>query len=206
MTRMSAGQRRIHEAALKLFAAKGTTEVSVSELAQAAGVARGTVYNNLKSPEMLFKQVAAQLAEEMDARVVATYAAAGITDPALKMAIGIRCYLRRAHEEPHWGRFLLHFGLTESTIRELWTGPPMQDLFEGQQAGRYRFAPEQLPSAIALIGGATMSGVLLVIDGLKTWREAGHDLAAMVLTAFGMPADEAKALATVELPPLAELD
>ena len=116
MTRMSAGQRRIHEAALKLFAAKGTTEVSVSELAQAAGVARGTVYNNLKSPEMLFKQVATQLAEEMDARVVATYAAAGITDPALKMAIGIRCYLRRAHEERLARRY--HAALMTRGVRD----------------------------------------------------------------------------------------
>ena len=64
-TMMNAAQKRIHEAALKLFAQKGTTEISVSELAQAANVARGTIYNNLEQPEHLFQQVAAQLAESL---------------------------------------------------------------------------------------------------------------------------------------------
>jgi len=57
---MSPAQTRIHQAALRLFAEKGSNQITVSELAQAAGIARGTIYNNLESPDLLFQSVAAR--------------------------------------------------------------------------------------------------------------------------------------------------
>jgi AcrR family transcriptional regulator len=118
MAGMSAAQRRIHQAALRLFAEKGTSEGSVSDLAEAAGVARGTIYNNLDSTDHLFEQVASQLADEMNRRVVLSYADA--EDSALRLAIGIRLYVRRAHEEPHWGRFLTHFSFRTESLAAFW--------------------------------------------------------------------------------------
>ena len=101
---MTAAQRRIHEAALKLFAEKGIGEVNVSALAEAAGVARGTIYNNLDSIESLFEKVAKELSEEMIVRVALSLPAD--VEPAQRLATGIRFYIRRAHDEPSWGRFL----------------------------------------------------------------------------------------------------
>lgn len=203
MKRMSGAQKRIHEAALRLFATKGSSEVGVSELAEAAGVARGTIYNNLESPDHLFHRVAAQLADEMDERIARSYA--GIDDPALRLAIGVRLYVRRSHEDPHWGRFLLHFAMTNDALRKIWAGPPMRDLLKGLETNRYSFKPEQSPSALGLMAGATLSAIVLVLEGLKTWREAGSDAAELMLRALGLPADEARDLSTRELPPLAEL-
>ena len=59
MAALNPAQQRIHAAALKLFAERGVTQVNVSDLAQAAGVARGTIYNNLSNPDGLFEEVAA---------------------------------------------------------------------------------------------------------------------------------------------------
>jgi len=42
---------------------------NVGELAQAAGVARGTVYNNLTDADGLFSDVATQLSSEMSERI-----------------------------------------------------------------------------------------------------------------------------------------
>ena len=47
MKSLAPAQARIYEAALRLFADNGTTHASVTELAQAAGLARGTIYNNV---------------------------------------------------------------------------------------------------------------------------------------------------------------
>jgi len=199
---MNSAQRRIHQAALRLFAAKGSTDVSVSELAAAAGVARGTIYNNLESPEHLFQQVAAQLADEMDERAAASYA--GIEDPALRIAIGMRLYIRRAHEEPHWGRFLLSFGYTNESLRKLFTGPPMRDLMLGLRSGRFSIQPDQGLAGLGVIAGSTLSAILGVLEGLRTWRDAGTDAAELALRAFGLDAKEAREIATRELPPLAE--
>ncbi|RJF89945.1 TetR/AcrR family transcriptional regulator [Oleomonas cavernae] len=200
--RGSAAQKRIHKAALELFAEKGTAAVTVSELAAAAGVVRGTIYKNLASPERLFETIAAQLAEDMDLRVASSYT--GAEDPAMRLAIGIRLYVRRAHEEPHWGRFLVQFAMTNKSLREIWAGPPVQDLVRGIESKRYDIQPGQVAAALAVIAGSTLSAIVLVLDGQRTWRDAGSDVAALVLRALGLDAAEATTLATAPLPDLAE--
>lgn len=203
MQGMSAAQRRIHAAALRLFADKGSQEVSVSELAEAAGVARGTIYNNLDSTDHLFEQVASQLSSEMNQRVVASYA--GIDDSALRLAIGIRLYVRRAHEEPHWGRFLTHFSFRSESLTAFWQGPVVRDVLLGLEQRRYGFAAEQAHGAVGMVAGTTLSAILLVLEGMRTWRDAGSDAAELVLKALGLDAAEARKMATMGLPPLAEL-
>jgi hypothetical protein len=44
----------------------------------------------------------------------------------------------------------------------------------------------------------------LVLEGRKSWREAGSDAAELMLRSIGVTAEEARALATIELPPLPE--
>ncbi|MCW0182644.1 MAG: TetR/AcrR family transcriptional regulator [Zavarzinia sp.] len=198
--RVSAAQKRIRKAALELFAEKGTADVTISELAAAAGVVRGTIYKNVRSPELLFETIALQLAEEMDQQVVESYR--GIEDPALRLAIGIRLYIRRAHEEPYWGRFLVQFAMTNKAVREIWTGPPAQDLARGIESGRYDLAEGRVSAALAVISGSTLAGIVLVLEGLRTWRDAGTDVAAMVLRSLGIAKDEADELAARPLPEL----
>jgi AcrR family transcriptional regulator len=190
--------RRIHDAALRLYAEKGTSEVSVSELAQMAGVARGTIYNNLEQPDGLFEKVAGQFAEEMNAYVVEVLGE--IDDPAQRLSAGIRMYVQRAHEEPHWGRFMIQFAYTNSALRSLWTGPPMQDLQSGIASSRYDIGQEQLPCALGLIGGATLSAVMLVLEGQATWRDAGTQTAMLALRSLGVDMAEANRVARLEIP------
>lgn len=200
MPDLTPAQQRIHAAALKLFAERGVAEVNVSELAQAAGVARGTIYNNLEEPERLFEQVAAQLADDMNRRITASFQVT--TDPAQRMAIGIRLYIRRAHEEPHWGRFICRFAFSSEALQKIWQGQPVTDMLAGQQGGRFQFRPEQLASTISLLAGVVLGGIFMVLEGLKTWRDAGSDAAELALVALGLTREEARALSVAELPPL----
>lgn len=193
-------QDRIHRAALQLFAEKGDSRITVSELAQAAGIARGTIYNNVESPDTLFESVATQLTAEMHQRVTAS--SVGIADPALRMACGLRFFVRRAHEEPHWGRFLTRFSFSHASLKAMWGGQPMEDVLAAMAQGRYAIRSEQAMSAIALIAGSGLAAMFLVQDGHRTWRDAGSDAAELVLRALGVAPDEAQRLATVELPPL----
>lgn len=196
-------QARIHEAAIRLFAEKGATQVTVSELAEAAGMARGTIYNNLDAPDALFERVAAELATEMHQRVVASFA--GIGDPAARLANGIRYFLRRAHQDPSWGRFISRFALSTPALQALWDDPPMYGVLGGIEAGRFKLRPEQLPAILALLAGGVLAAILLVLEGRRTWRDAGADIAELVLRGLGVTAKEARKLATAELPPLPEL-
>lgn len=200
---MTSAQRRIHEAALRLFAEKGAGEISISELAEAAGVARGTIYKHLDSVEGLFTSVAAQLSKEMDERVALS--SPTDIDPAQRLANGIRYYIRRAHEEPSWGKFIVRYAMSSQALRGMWTGQPLADLMDGLSKRRYDFRQEQLISVLALIGGSVLAAITLVQDGHRTWRDAGSDVAELALRALGLAQEEARQLAGAELPPLASL-
>ncbi len=196
-------QRRLREAALKLFAERGA-EVSLSDLAQAAGVARGTIYNNSGSTGEVFAQVADQLVIDMHHRVVKS--SGKDEDPVHHLANGIRFFARRAHEEPHWGRFINRFALSNPAMFGLWHGPFMDDLLRAMRAKQYDLKPSRLPTAVAMIAGSVLGAMFLVMEGHKTWREAGAETAEFVLRALGVDAKEAARIAELPLPPLLAAD
>lgn len=197
-------QRRIHQAALRLFAERGAIDLSISDLALEAGVARGTIYNNVPSMEQLFEAVAAHLAAEMHERVRRSFET--LVDPAHRLANGIRFFIRRAHEEPQWGTFIHRFAMSNASLREMFTSQATKDLLDGLASGRYSFRQDQLLSVITLISSTALGAMFLVLEGHKTWRDAGTDTAEFVLRALGVPADEAGRLATEKLPALPTID
>lgn len=203
MKSSASAQARIHEAAMRIFAQRGTTQANVSELAQAAGLARGTIYNNVSNPDCLFEEVATALAVEMHARILAS--SETIDDPAHRLACGMRFFVRRAHDEPQWGRFIARFAFTTTSLQAMLSGPPARDLQDGLQKDRYSFRADQFQSVVAFVAGATLAAMLLVLNGDKTWREAGSDAAEFMLRSIGVAPLEARALATTDLPPLPEL-
>ncbi len=201
MHTLAAGQRRIHEAAIRLFSETGSTNVNVSELADYAGVARGTIYNNIESMDSLFEEVAANLASDMNRRVIESFPEG--SDPVTRLASGIRLYIQRAHQEPVWGNFLMRFAYSDKAVEAIWSSSHLlSDVQSGLDAGRYQIVQDQVISVMTLIAGATVSAMYLVRQGLKTWREAGTDTAEFTLPALGVDHTEAHILATAELPTL----
>lgn len=204
MVAHSSSQSRIHKAALRLFAERGSTVITVSELAEAARVARGTIYNNGLSPDSLFEDIASQLSEEMNSRIIKSLA--GETDPAQRLANGMRMYIRRAHEEPDWGKFICKFAFSNQAMLGLWTGQdsPVPDVMEGITNQRYAFRQEQLTSVVAMIAGSVLTSIFMVLEGHKTWRDIGSEIAELTLIALGLNAEEAYDLSRKPLPNLLE--
>ncbi|ARS50019.1 TetR/AcrR family transcriptional regulator [Pseudomonas sp. KHPS1] len=204
MTRLNQAQRRIHQAALRLFAEKGVMQLNISDLAEEAGVARGTIYNNVETMEQLFEQVASQLSSEMHQRIALSFT--DVEDPAERLSKGVRLFIRRAHDEPHWGAFLNRFALSNASMREMLYSQVTIDLLQGLQTGRYQIRQETLASVISLIAGATLGAIFMVREGIKTWRDAGTEAVELLLRALGIPAEEALRLARLDLPPLPAVD
>jgi AcrR family transcriptional regulator len=197
-------RHRIHRAAMGLFAQKGSTELTVSELAAAAGVARGTIYNQQLDGRALFEEVTEQLVQEMIARVGQTADASD--DPAARMAMGVRYYVLRAHEEPDWARFVIRFAYSSGPLQRLWVGGPGENLRAGMQAGRYAVRRGQMRTALGMIVGGVLSAMGAVCEGEETWRVAGSETAELILAALGVERKEARALAYVRLPPLPPIE
>lgn len=202
---VKATERRIHSAALRLFAARGSKDVTMSELAEEADVARGTLYRNVQSIDQLFEQARAQLVFDLhdsNARAMDDHRD---LDPPLRLATAIRMIVRRAHEDPAMGRFLVQFGLTDESLRQALVGPPMADIEAGIRAGRYSVVPEMALSLVSLLIGAVVSAMWMVLEGRQTWREAGTGTGELILCALGIPRGEAVQLASAPLPALPEL-
>ncbi|MEC8886328.1 MAG: TetR/AcrR family transcriptional regulator [Pseudomonadota bacterium] len=204
MVAHSSSLSRVHKAALRLFAERGSTVITVSELAEAARVARGTIYNNGLSPDTLFEDIASQLSEEMNSRIIKSLAHE--EDPAIRLANGIRMYIRRAHEEPDWGKFICKFAFSNKAMLGLWTGQdsPVPDVLQGLDFQRYNFRKEQLIAVMAMIAGGVLTSIFMVLEGHKTWREIGSEMAELVLIALGVDNKEAYDLDRQELPTLLE--
>jgi AcrR family transcriptional regulator len=192
--------RRINAAAVRLFNAKGTTQLTVSELAQEANVARGTLYRNVGSVDDLFDRIVAEFSADLHRRVAATFAE--IDDPAARLATGVRLWVRYAHENPTMGRFAVRFGLTEESLRAVITGPPMQDINAGIAAGRYNIGSLSIDSIASLVAGATVSAMWMVLEGHQTWRDAGTSTAELLLRAMGIDPAEAYEICIADLPHL----
>jgi AcrR family transcriptional regulator len=203
MSTHSAAVLKIHEAAQRLFTERGSRSVSVSDLADAAGVARGTIYNNIADTEALFDQIAAQLLHDMHLRVSSSMG--DVIDPASRLATGIRLFIRQANEEPSWARFVVRFGASDETMRRMLDEPPTIDLTRGMQDARFNITAALLPSALSLLAGMTLAAMQAVLAGRQTWRDAGEQAVELILRALGVAQDEARAIATAELPVLAPI-
>ena len=152
-------------------------------------MARGTIYNNVDAPERLFEEIAARLTDEMHERIAVT--AKGPRDPALSLANGLRLFVRQAHEQPHWGKFILRFGLSmepcagcgRANLQSIWSTVSR--------------AASTVSAAwiLAIIAGAGLSAMFMVLEGHTTWRDAGSDAAKLVLRALGVDPDEAHRIA-----------
>lgn len=200
---LSLAERRIHEAALRIFARSGRTDLTISELANEAGVARGTVYHYIQPADELFDNVAARLTAEMYRRVnksIATTDAA--SNPLARLAMGIRLHIRRAHEDPLWGRFIYSFGFRAKVLQKLWSSNPTEDLLAGVLSGQVHTTPERLRTTMSFIAGVVSGAIYLVATGHDTWRNAGTQAVEFVLLALGVPGATATSLASQDLPPL----
>ena len=194
----SAAVLKIHDAAMRLFAERGGREISISDLADAAGVARGTIYNNIAEPDALFDEIASRVLHDMHLRVAESMGQ--LEDPAQRLACGIQMFIRHVHEDPWWGRFVVRFAANDDTMRRMMDEPPSIDIKRGIDTGRFTVSLEALASVLSLVGGSTLTAMQSVLAGRQTWRVAGQQLAELILRALGLDADEAHAISSIEPP------
>jgi len=197
---MNGTEQRIHAAAIRLFAERGSAEVTMSELAAEAAVARGTLYRNVESMDRLYEQVRLDLAAALHARNVRVMDAVGITDAPARLATATRLLVKLAHDDPPTARFVVRFGLADETLREVLSGPPLQDVADGVAAGRYVVGSVSELSIASMLMGTVIGAMWMVLEGHQGWREAGAGAAELVLRALGVSAEEARELVGAPLP------
>ncbi|MDD9375183.1 TetR/AcrR family transcriptional regulator [Streptomyces sp. ZAF1911] len=186
-------------AARAILAERGNAEVSIQVIAERADVGFGTFYNHFETKEALFDAAVADALEEYGQLLDA--ATGSIDDPAETFATSVRLALRLAASHPEITGILRVRGLQHVHSGTGFGPRALRDLEVGRASGRFRVADAQV--ALSAVGGAVLGMVEL---GATTdlGDEAGEQAAEMILCMLGVPADEARELATRPLPALGQ--
>ena len=187
---------RIQDAARRAFGRKGTA-TSINDIVEAAGISRPSFYNYYGSVEALFEAITGAMIADLNSRIVESFG--DITDSARRVSIGIRQYCRRAHEDPDWANFLLHFALTNPSIVSQARVGLIHDLETGVRSGRFRIRVDQIPAAFGAIVGGVLTAMMAVRAGAEGHITIGQQAAEAALRMLGMTAREARSLSQAAL-------
>ena len=188
-------RRQLLLAAMHLYGQRGVRAATLQEIASAAGVASGTIYNHFQSREEIAEQVALWLADTLCQCISGSYA--HVKRGVERMAIGNRRYLWLAQESPSWALMLLEVGAAAPKLAQVVHDYALADLRLGVRQKSFRIASEA--SAMNLIDGTVSSAMQSIALGIAPRGHAGA-VASMVLRGLGVPPDEADAVAAMPLP------
>ncbi len=188
-------RRQLIAAAIKIFSARGVAATAMPEIADAAGVTIGTVYNHFRSKAEIVSAVAVTIAETIRAR--SAPGRSQLQSGTEQMAAGCRRYLGLAASSPSWARLILDVAAIDPAFRKTITGFVATELRKGVKAGEFTVDSEA--AALDLVIGATMEGMRNIALG-KMRRTHAAQVTATILRALGVPPAQAREVASRPLP------
>ena len=186
-------ERRILEAALRVFAERGPDAPVIDEFVAAAGIARGTFYNHFESVEELLLATSAWTTREALQSI--DDAMHGLEGPTLRLGVGLRIFFAFALRDPVWSRF----------VARVWRVGgmefPARDLVAGIRLGHFRVPARD--AALDLLFGGIREALHRIGEGGVPPAFADQ-MAEMCLHALRAEPRRIAAALAHELPALAE--
>ncbi|PNG58429.1 Solvent efflux pump srpABC operon corepressor [Variovorax sp. WDL1] len=189
------------QAAIQVFTARGFAGATMQELAAAAGMTTGTVYNHFKTKEEVARAVALLLADTLCRRIGESQQ--GIAEGAQRMAIGNQRYIWLAEQSPQWALMTLEVAAAAPELLLKIRDYVLGDLRLGVKQKAFRIPSEA--AAMDLINGTITQAMRSVAFGLAPPNH-GREVATCVLRGLGMEAAAAKEVAHRPLPPFPPID
>jgi len=178
----------IFEAAVQVFSEKGFANTSIDEVAQRAGVAKGTIYYNYRSKKGLFVALIEEGIERLEK--VINRELARRDEVIAQLQAVITAHFSFFDEHRDYCRLLLSevWGLGhrwEKQVERLRTGPirAIRNVLErGQAAGVIRRDIEVESAAVALFGAVAVTALNWVLfQGRSRFDEVAHTLKGIFL-------------------------
>lgn len=170
-------RRQVLAEGYDLFVERGYHGASMDELARRVGVSKPVIYDLVGSKERLFRDVMAEIQEELVARLAA--AVLGEPDLASKLRAGILAFLRFVDERRRGWAALLAFESGGSEITTMRRGGAA--LVAGLIAGSVGVEGEGLEALAHGVNGAVESVALWWQDHPELTAEALADLLVALL-------------------------
>lgn len=193
---------RLIEAAMEVFSSKGVESTVIEDLIAQADVSRGTFYNYFRTTEEVMAAVQQVVGNELLSLIDA--AIADRSDPAERLACGVRLVLQTARRFPQMGRFISRVGVSRGIEHMPALGHLLRDLLEASEAGRFQIADPML--GLDLVVGTTSAALQSLSMRPDLGEAYPQEIAFHILLGLGMNRAAArklvdKPLQTVHLSP-----
>lgn len=188
-------RRQLIAAAIRVFSARGVAAATIQEIAAAAEMAPGTVYNHFRAKDDVLHAVAGWVGDTLCRHIAESHA--GVTEGAERMAIGNRRYIWLAEQSPAWALLVLDVAAAAPQLLQQVNEYVLADLRLGVRQKSFRIPSEA--AALDLINGAVTQAMRRAALGQAPAR---HDsaVATSVLRGLGVPFDDALEIARRPLP------
>lgn len=184
-------RRQLIAAAIAVFSSNGVAETTLRQVAVAAGVTTGTVYNHFRSKPGLIKAVALSIAETI--RENSAPSRALLSTGAEQVAAGCGRYLGLAQSSPAWALLVLDVATVDPTFRKTISDFVLAELRLGLRRKEFNVASEE--AALDLVIGASMEGMRRIALGRARPRYRA-ELVATILRGLGVAPSRAKRVAS----------
>lgn len=176
-----------------LFSERPVDAVSIDDIVQAAGVAKGSFYNHFPDRDALVRTVIGEIRGEVKAAIVE--ACAGVDDPARRVARATCVYLRFAVDEPQRARVLARVQTGLINLQSPLNKGLVDDLTAGLRGERFTIAT--LESGALFVMGVTQAALARVCAEPSEMLAVSlaQQMSALLLRGLGLPAGEADTLA-----------
>lgn len=187
---------------MEVFSSKGVDATVIEDLIEQAQVSRGTFYNYFRTTEEVMAAVLQAVGNELLSLV--DLAIADRSDPAERLACGVRMVLQMARHFPHAGRFISRVGVTRSMDHLPALGYLLRDLVEATEAGRFKLADPML--GLDLVVGTTSAALFSLSMRTDLTDTYPQEITFHILLGLGMTRAAARKLVdkpiqAVQLPP-----
>jgi AcrR family transcriptional regulator len=190
-------RKALIDAAVRLIAEGCADRATIQEITETADIGFGSFYNHFQSKEQLF-QTAAEEALERWGQML-DEACAGIDDPAQVFAVALRISGQLGWTHPDLARFLTGLGLDALDTPRGLAPRALRDIKDGQASGRFTIPDADI--ALSAVAGGLL-GLLRACQRhpRRINKTAADHLTEAVLRMLGVPAAEARKIATSDLP------
>jgi len=192
-------RRALIDAARRILAEQGTTDVSIQEITDTADVGFGSFYNHFETKAELFEAAVREVLEEYGEAL--DRACADLTDTAEIYAVGLRMTARLAGTRPAVAQVLVQVGMSYAWAEQGLAARALRDIRNGIDAGRFTIEDPRM--GLLATAGCVLAFLQITLDQPGEFAESDADgLAEMLLRMLGMSARSARAVAHRPLPEL----
>ena len=193
-------RRALIDAARRILADGGSTDVSIQEITDTADVGFGTFYNHFDTKAELFEAAVREVLEEYGAAL--DRACADLTDSAEIYVVGVRMTARLAATQPAVAQVLVQVGMSYAWAEDGLAARALRDIQRGIDEGRFTIDDARL--GLLSTAGCVLAFLQLALDRPGELSDGDADtLAEMLLRMLGMTARSAAAVAHRPLPAIA---